>query len=124
MIIVYDSKTGNVEKFVNKLNVPVVKIEDSLIISEPFILITFTTGIGKIPETTAEFLKNNYKNLLAVASSGNRNWGDMFAASADKISSIYSIPVIHKFELAGYPSDVDIVLRIYDEMRKMYDDIK
>lgn len=106
MLIVYDSKTGNVEKFVEKLNVRAVKIDADSIIREPFVLITYTTKFGQVPETVSEFLKHNHHNLLAVSASGNRNWGQFFAKSADIISDTYNVPVINKFEMFGNSQDI------------------
>jgi len=79
-----------------------------LIINESFVLVTYTTGKGQAPKSTLKFLDNNYKCLVAIAASGNRGWGDMFALSADIISSAYGVPILHKFELSGISSDVDI----------------
>ncbi|TKI79065.1 MULTISPECIES: class Ib ribonucleoside-diphosphate reductase assembly flavoprotein NrdI, partial [Bacillus cereus group] len=42
-----------------------------------------------------------------VSASGNRNWGDMFGASADKISTKYEVPIVSKFELSGTNNDVE-----------------
>ncbi|MGX5563988.1 class Ib ribonucleoside-diphosphate reductase assembly flavoprotein NrdI, partial [Bacillus thuringiensis] len=36
-----------------------------------------------------------------------RNWGDMFGASADKISTKYEVPIVSKFELSGTNNDVE-----------------
>lgn len=79
--------------------------------NEPYILITYTTGFGQVPQTTLDFLTNNHHFLLAVASSGNRNWGNNFGKSADIISELYKVPIIHKFELSGTQKDVEIFLR-------------
>ncbi len=35
-----------------------------------------------------EFLERNNEKLKGVSASGNRNWGDMFGASADKFLQI------------------------------------
>lgn len=78
-------------------------------VDEPFVLVTFTTGFGLIPETTNLFLELNGNFLTGVASSGNRNWKS-FAKAADTISEIYGVPVIHRFELSGTNRDVEIFL--------------
>lgn len=109
MVIVFDSKTGNVRRFVDKLGLPTIQLSPNLVVSEPFILITYTTGFGNVPSTTAEFLKSNHINLRGVAASGNKNWGQFFARSADNISSTYGVPILHKFEMSGMPEDVDIL---------------
>jgi len=107
MLIAYDSKTGNVRRFIEKLHLPAVQIEESMTIDEPFVLVTYTTGFGQIPARVQAFLDHNYKKLKAVSASGNRNWGTGFAKSADAISSRYAVPVLCKFELSGTKSDVE-----------------
>ena len=106
MVIVYSSMTGNVKRFVNKVDLPSIQIQDGLQVEEPFVLITYTTGFGNIPDNVERFLENNSIHLKAVSASGNRNWGNNFAVSADKISDQYKVPVISKFELAGTNRDV------------------
>lgn len=115
MLIVYDSKMGKTEKFVKKTKLPSIKLSTELIMNEPFILVTYTTG-GRTekprpPESTLEFLKRNSNFLIGVASSGHRNWGkDRFAVAADIISKMYNVPLIHKFEMSGFPNDVTTFL--------------
>jgi protein involved in ribonucleotide reduction len=106
MLVVFDSKTGNVRRFIEALDIEAIQISDSLIVNEPFVLVTYTTGFGLVPPSTTKFLESNHIYLQGVAASGNRNWGDMFARSADKISSMYGVPIIHKFEMSGLPRDV------------------
>ncbi|MDF2684500.1 MAG: ribonucleotide reductase assembly protein NrdI, partial [Brevibacillus sp.] len=60
MLIAYDSKTGNVRRFVNKLNLPTVEIDAQMVIEEPFVLVTYTTGFGQVPEKVASFLQRNH----------------------------------------------------------------
>ena len=80
MVIYYDSKTGNVQRFVDKIkkNRPewnFIKIEPSMEIDREGHFLTFTTKIGQIPETTLKFLenKNNKRYIKSVSSSGNMN---------------------------------------------------
>lgn len=106
MIIAFDSKTGNVRRFVQNLGFPSVEIHDGLELLNPFVLITYTTGFGNVPKTTLDFLQSNHIFLQGVAASGNTIWGDNFAISADKISNMYQVPILHKFEMSGMPEDV------------------
>ena len=85
-----------------------VKITDDLIVSDFFILVTYTCEFGCVPNTTKKFLERNHRYMLGVASSGNRNWGDGFAKSADKISMMYKVPIVHKFEMSGLREDIEI----------------
>lgn len=109
MLIVYASKTGQVKRFVKRLNMRALYIDDigSSVIDEPFVLITYTTGRGDVPREVQEFLKVNSKNLVAVSASGNRNWGNNFALSANKISHLYNVPILLKFELQGTDMDTE-----------------
>ncbi|MFD3447522.1 class Ib ribonucleoside-diphosphate reductase assembly flavoprotein NrdI [Microbacteriaceae bacterium 4G12] len=107
MLIVYDSMTGNVKRFIHKLNMQAVQIHENLEMREEFVLVTYTTGFGNVPERVSQFLESNHSRLKGVSASGNRNWGDLFGASADKISSRYQVPVVSKFELAGTSKDVE-----------------
>lgn len=107
MLIAFDSKTGNVKRFIGKLKLPAVQIEEHMTIDEPYVLVTYTTGFGQIPEKVASFLRNNSANLRGIAASGNRNWGTLFAHSADLIAERYNVPVIGKFELSGTSGDVE-----------------
>jgi protein involved in ribonucleotide reduction len=106
MLLAFDSKTGNVKRFVDKLGLKSIQIEDGLSIDIPFVLITYTTDFGSVPMTTIKFLEKNHRNLVGVASSGNRNWGNSYGLAADKISNMYNIPLLYKFELSGTPLDV------------------
>lgn len=107
MVIAYASKTGNVKRFVGKLNMPTVHIDDTTVLEEPFVLVTYTTGFGQVPDKVVSFLNRNHGKLVGVSASGNRNWGEGFARSADRISEQYGVPVINKFELSGTRQDVE-----------------
>lgn len=112
MIIYYDSKTGNVARFVNKIlrhhtDWQCIKIEPNMVVKHQGHLITYTTRIGEIPGSTQEFLKHAHDKILSVSSSGNLNWGPYFAFAANLISKQYGIPILLKFELAGLTADVN-----------------
>lgn len=111
MIIYYDSKTGNVQRFMEKIkderpDWEIIKINPDLEAKEDGHFVTFTTKIGEVPETTARFLEKNSKYIKSISSSGNMNWGVYFAVAADKIKEKYNIPVCMKFELSGTNREV------------------
>ena len=116
MLVAYDSKTGNVRRFVSKLNMRVVEIDQDLTIVEPFVLVTYTTGFGKVPQKSMDFLERNSSLLQGVAASGNRNWGTGFAKSADAISQLYDTPILHKFDLSGTARDLHL---FQEELNKL-----
>ena len=111
MIIYYDSKTGNVQRFMEKIkgerpNWEIIKISSDLEVKKDGHFVTFTTKIGEVPETTARFLEKNSKYIKSISSSGNMNWGVYFAVAAAKIKEKYDIPVCMKFELSGTNREV------------------
>ncbi len=108
MLIVYDSKTGNVKRFIGKLGMPdCVQITEDLAVNEPFVLVTYTTGFGQAPPSTMQFLERSGHLLQAVASSGNMNWGARYGLAADRIAALYQVPILMKFELSGTNRDVE-----------------
>lgn len=114
--VYFTSKTGNTEKFVDKLNMETVKITKGLIVFEPFVLFvpTYASNDGKnsVAPQIKIFLNEeiNRKNLKAVVGFGNRNFGSNFAIGAQVISLKCKVPLIHKVELFGNPEDVEIVI--------------
>ena len=117
MYIYYDSRTGNVQRFVDRLKKErsewtYIKIsEETEAINEGH-LITFTTKFGEVPEKTEKFMAkgNNKDYIKSVSSSGNMNWGILFALAADKISEKYNIPILMKFELSGTHPQVEYLI--------------
>ena len=117
--IYYDSKTGNVERFINKLR-PLkswvfIKVNDDVIAENKGHLVTFTTNFGEIPLNTQNFIEKNKDKLLSVSSSGNMNWGKLYSLAADKISESYNVPVLLKFELSGLKTDVEQFINRVEE---------
>ncbi|HHU79907.1 MAG: class Ib ribonucleoside-diphosphate reductase assembly flavoprotein NrdI [Bacilli bacterium] len=109
MKIVYASRTGNVESFVEKLGVEdTLKIETgNETVNEPYVLVTFTDGYGEVPEEVQDFLDNNAEHLVAVAASGDTSYGEAYCLSADEIADTYGVPILAKFEFDGEPEDVE-----------------
>lgn len=105
MKIYYYSIAGNIRRFLANCQLDAELLTASTIAAEPFVLVTNTLGFGEVPAPVAAFLRNNHRHLIAVASSGNRNWGANFARAADLISEQYNVPIILKFELSGTEED-------------------
>lgn len=120
MLIAFDSRTGNVGRFIEKCGLRAVKIDADTVLSEPFVIVTYVTGFGKVPDKTEKFLRNNHALLSGVSSSGNRNWGDAFAVSADRISEGYGVPVVSKFELSGTKDDVQNFIEGVHKIDELY----
>ncbi|WP_128894818.1 class Ib ribonucleoside-diphosphate reductase assembly flavoprotein NrdI [Longirhabdus pacifica] len=107
MMVVYASKTGNVERFMSKLPVRKMKITNELFMHEPFVLVTYTTGFGQVPTEVQSFLERNDRYLRGVAASGNQNWGTSYGKAGDTIAAQYQVPIVHKFELSGTKQDAE-----------------
>lgn len=106
MLLVYASRTNNVQNIVNKLNLEseaVINISENseIILEQDFCLLTYTDFLGQIPDIVISFLEKNSLKLKAVAGSGNRNFGRNFCGAAKKIHELYQVPIVALFELSG-----------------------
>ncbi|MCL1990999.1 MAG: class Ib ribonucleoside-diphosphate reductase assembly flavoprotein NrdI [Defluviitaleaceae bacterium] len=110
MLILYDSLTGNVGRFIKKLSVEATQITADMVVDQDFILITFTTSLGEVPDKTNTFLQKNHDHLKGVASSGNKNFGAYYGLAADKIAQKYRVQIVSKFELSGTATDVTLFM--------------
>ncbi len=111
MKVVYYSFTGNVKRFIKRTGLTdTMEITESSAterIDAPFVIVTGTIGFGEVPKPVQQFLELNYKNLQAVAASGNRNWGQNFAKAGIRIADEYNVPLLMKFELHGSLNDTE-----------------
>jgi len=121
----YDSRTGNVERFINKVvqitGWTAIRIQEGMEAKETGHLITYTTNFGKVSEKTDAFMREQSHLINSVTSSGNRNWGRNFAVAADKLSEIFDIPTAMKFELSGTMEDIN---QFIDIIKNQYYDSK
>ncbi|MBU5245340.1 class Ib ribonucleoside-diphosphate reductase assembly flavoprotein NrdI [Bacillus halotolerans] len=115
MVITYESKTGNVRRFVkalqHKLDIEAIEITDDTIINQEFIHITYTIGFGEVPERTLSFIKKNKNKIRGVAVSGNKVWGDNYGLAGDKLSAKFHTPLLLKFELSGTKQDLQKIIQ-------------
>lgn len=129
-ILVYDSRTGNVESFCNKLsenlpNLDIKKITSDCQVNEnaKIILVTYTDGYGNVPPKTINFINKNYCKIKAVMCSGNRNWGQNFANAGKIIADKLKIPLLHQFELRGTTNDLKIAIEGIQKIMEENDEI-
>ncbi len=123
-MIVWKSRTGNVKSIIEKINdIPTLEIEDNLKVNKPFVLITYTDGLGEAPVEVMEFLQENFFFLKGVIASGNSNFKHFgehsYAGAADVVSKKYGVPILHKVDLRGYESDIQ---KIQQEYQKAMED--
>lgn len=115
MIITYESKTGNVRRFVkalqHKLDIEATELTDDTIINQEFIHITYTIGFWEVPERTLSFINKNKNKIRGVAVSGNKVWGDNYGLAGDKLSAKFQTPLLLKFELSGTKQDLQKIIQ-------------
>lgn len=109
MIIVYDSLTGQTRRFVNKIGIKSVEINDYYETDDDVLLITRSFNFGEIPKSTSIFLEEFSNKVIGTAVSGNRNWGTNYGKAGEHIQRIYNIPLILKFEGSGFSHDVEFM---------------
>lgn len=109
MIIVYDSLTGQNKRMAEKLGYEFINIRDCLDYRKKLqniFLLTRSFNFGEIPESTKLFLNHYSDEVKALAVSGNKNWGENFGAAGDKISKLFDIELVLKYEGSGFDEDV------------------
>ncbi|MFC7686065.1 class Ib ribonucleoside-diphosphate reductase assembly flavoprotein NrdI [Ureibacillus sp. GCM10028918] len=115
-MIAYASRTGNVRYVVSKIQGEAIEIEEGLQLDKPFLLITYTDGLGDIPVRVAHFLEQNGTLCKGVVVSGNSNFGHhVFGGAGEKIASRYQVPLVRKLDLRGYRGDYEVIQQFYEE---------
>jgi len=117
-MIVYASRTGNVRSIVENLDLPFVELSEGLVTTSPYILFTYTDGLGSVPEPVQLFLsiETNQCMLRGVIASGNTNFGESFCKSADIIANEYNVPIIKKIDLRGTSNDLKDIRLAYEKL--------
>lgn len=117
-IVYFSSVSENTKRFVDKLELPSVRIplrktDGSLIVSDPYVLVIPTYGGGNekanVPKQVIKFLniEENRKRMVAVVGTGNTNFHDTYCRAADIVAYKCSVPLIGRVELLGTPEDVE-----------------
>jgi protein involved in ribonucleotide reduction len=118
MKIVYASRTGNVQSFVDKLGMSdTLQIENgNETVNEKYVLITYTDGYGDLPEEVENFLEKNANNIVGVAASGDLGYGEAYCLSADVVANTYGVPIMAKFEADGSTEDVQNFIKELEKL--------
>lgn len=114
MLVFFSSTTENTARFIEKLDVPAVRIPlkaseaAEFVVDDDFVLVTPTYADGRVPPQVVKFLnlEQNRVRCKGVIGSGNRNFFEDFAKAGDIISAKLQVPLLYKFELAGTPEDI------------------
>lgn len=122
LVVYFSSATENTRRFVDKLQLPNVRIplranEPELVVDEPYVLVCPTYGGGvsisgkqgkPVPVQVVKFLNNPHNRSLirAVVAGGNSNFGSDFGKAGDVIAAKCNVPYVYRFELMGNDEDV------------------
>lgn len=106
MLVIYDTFTGQTERFSSRLGIPKVSILDYEGGDEELFLVTRSYDFGNITPETKEFLDNYAHQVIGLAVGSNRNWGFDYGKSGDIIEKEYGIELVLKFEGSGLTYDV------------------
>jgi len=58
-MIAYASRTGNVRHIFLQLGLPGIEIRGDTTVGEPFLLLTYTDGLGEVPPVVEVFMNRN-----------------------------------------------------------------
>lgn len=119
-LIYFSSTSDNTHRFVQKLGLaadrlPLRTAEDTLIATEPFVLVTPTYGGGPeggaVPKQVIKFLnvEGNRNLIRGVIAAGNTNFHDSYAIAGDVIAAKCRTQLLYRVELMGTPEDVESV---------------
>lgn len=117
MLVFFSSTSENTARFIEKLNVPALRLplktaDAGLVrIDQDYVLMTPTYGAGSkgfVPKQVIAFLnqEQNRVRCRGVIGSGNMNFLGDYCKAADIISAKLQVPLLYRFELAGTPEDI------------------
>lgn len=129
--LIYFSLTGQTRKFVSDINSEnkneIIEITENdwdieLSKNDKFILFmptyaenhngVITNQDMLIPVIDFMQYNNNYNKCYGIIGSGNKNYGDLYIASAKKIAKDFNIPLLYDYEMRGMPKDINAVKNI------------
>ncbi|ACL42410.1 NrdI protein (plasmid) [Pseudarthrobacter chlorophenolicus A6] len=119
-LIYFSSVSDNTHRFVQKLGLtahrlPLRTSDDTLLATEPFVLVTPTYGGGPeggaVPKQVIKFLNvpGNRELIRGVIAAGNTNFHDSYCLAGDVIAAKCRTQLLYRVELMGTPEDVERV---------------
>ncbi len=122
-LVYFSSVSENTHRFVQKLNLPAIRIplHGRIEVDHPFVLVLPTYGGGRkrpdineggyVPKQVIAFLNNEHNRSLlrGVIAAGNTNFGAEFCYAGDVIARKCGVPYLYRFELMGTDEDVQAV---------------
>ncbi|MEB3051492.1 class Ib ribonucleoside-diphosphate reductase assembly flavoprotein NrdI [Mycolicibacter sp. MYC123] len=122
-LVYFSSVSENTHRFVQKLNLPAIRIplHGNIEVDQPFVLVLPTYGGGHkrpdisdaryVPKQVIAFLNNEHNRSLlrGVIAAGNNNFGTEFCYAGDVVARKCGVPYLYRFELMGTDEDVQTV---------------
>lgn len=121
--VAFYSITGQTKKFITKTGLSDAhEIDDAwpqYEMGEKYVLIT-PSYQDFMMDSLVDFLnyKDNKKNLVGIIGCGNRNFNDLFAQTAKKLSVTLKVPILYLLEFSGTDKDVKSVKKIIKDLSK------
>jgi protein involved in ribonucleotide reduction len=114
-MIAFASRTGNVRYIVSRLQLPAIEIADDVKLTQPFLLFTYTDGLGDVPRIVTQFMERCGAYCQGVIVSGNSNFGHrVFGAAGDALARQWKVPLVRKIDLRGFAEDYEAIRRYYE----------
>lgn len=115
-MIAYASRTGNVRYIVSRLQLPAIEIDHGVKLTQPFLLFTYTDGLGEVPRVVKEFMELNGAHCRGVVVSGNSNFGHhVFGGAGEAIARQWQVPLVRKLDLRGFAEDYEAIRHYYEQ---------
>ncbi|WP_123042507.1 class Ib ribonucleoside-diphosphate reductase assembly flavoprotein NrdI [Cohnella candidum] len=115
-MIAFASRTGNIRYIVSRLQLPAVEIEEGRTLSEPYLLFTYTDGLGEVPQQVKRFMERNGRYCRGVIVSGNSNFGhQVFGGAGDAIARQWQVPLVRKIDMRGFADDYEAIQHYYEQ---------
>jgi protein involved in ribonucleotide reduction len=120
-LVYFSSVSENTHRFVQKLDIPAIRIplRERIEVTDPYVLVLPTYGGGHangpdpdaggyVPKQVIAFLNNEHNRSLlrGVIAAGNTNFGAEFGYAGDVVSRKCRVPYLYRFELMGTTDDV------------------
>lgn len=115
-MIAYASRTGNVKYIVSRLQLPAFEIDPGARLTQPFLLFTYTDGLGEVPGMVKQFMERSGAYCRGVIVSGNSNFGHhVFGGAGDAIARQWQVPLVRKLDLRGFAEDYEAIRHYYEQ---------
>ncbi|EEU19194.1 class Ib ribonucleoside-diphosphate reductase assembly flavoprotein NrdI [Lactobacillus crispatus] len=118
--IAFYSITGQTERFIKKTQLSAHQIDDAnpkYDMGKSYILIV-PSYQDFMMDSVVDFLtyKDNKKNIIGIIGCGNRNFNDLFAQTAKKITATLKVHILYLLEFSGTNQDVKNVRKIVHDL--------